>query len=246
MLSGHPYPLTAVTNSTSPNYPFSQLPAPPEGYSWDDISYVVGGYNWKARFLDQDGFIITGGDTVTATQYNLENDPLNLGDEWVASHPSEEVPYDCGHCHTTGYSPVGNQDGRAGIVGTWAFSGVQCEACHGPGSLHANDPVIFNMEIDRDAEACDTCHVPGDTAAVIGENGFIPHHDTYADFFQGKHAVIDASFAMIPILAWNSCARSTNGQWKGYVAVATWILPAIGIKRFTAPLPTVWTATCRA
>ena len=85
MDSGHPYKLTKVENGQPPEYPFTELPGPPDGYTWDDISYVIGGYNWKARFIDQDGFIITGDENAT-TQYNFWNEDLEMGDEWVAYH----------------------------------------------------------------------------------------------------------------------------------------------------------------
>ena len=34
-----------------PDYPFTEIPSPPEGYTWDDIAYAIGGYNWKAHFI---------------------------------------------------------------------------------------------------------------------------------------------------------------------------------------------------
>ena len=111
--SGHPYKLTKVVDGQAPQYPFTEIPNPPEGYTWDDISYVIGGYNWKARFIDQNGYIITG-DADATTQYNFYNEELDMGDDWVAYHAGEEnLPYDCGACHTTGYSPIGHQDDLA-------------------------------------------------------------------------------------------------------------------------------------
>ena len=64
--SGHPYIFMEGQNAKHRPIPL------PEGHTWDDISYVIGGYNWKARFIDQDGFIITG-DEDAATQYNFFN-----------------------------------------------------------------------------------------------------------------------------------------------------------------------------
>ncbi|MCZ7666208.1 MAG: hypothetical protein M5U34_02680 [Chloroflexi bacterium] len=87
--SGHAFPLTPVVDGQPPEYPFSEVEALPDGYAWDDIAYVVGGYNWKARFVGHDGFIITG-EAEATTQYNLENENLELGDEWVAYHAGEE------------------------------------------------------------------------------------------------------------------------------------------------------------
>jgi hypothetical protein len=189
--SGHAFKLNEVVDGQPPEYPFSTLPGPPEGYTWEDISYVIGGYNWKARFLDQDGYIITGDENAT-TQYNLENDELELGDEWVAYHAGEEnVPYDCGTCHTTGYTTVGHQDDRPGIIGTFSESGIQCEECHGAGSLHVNNPVTVDMRVDRDSGACSDCHARGGSEEFDISDGFISHHEQYQDFFQGKHAAID-------------------------------------------------------
>jgi Collagen triple helix repeat (20 copies)/Cytochrome c554 and c-prime len=187
MGSGHPHILNGVVNGEAPEYPFTKVPDPPDGYTWDDISYVVGGYNWKALFVDQDGFVVTG----DAAQYNLPNDDLDIGDDWIAYHPGEEQPYDCGACHTTGYSVEGNQDGMTGMVGTFAAESVQCEACHGPGSLHVNNPYSFKPLINRDSEACSACHVRGGVEGVSTADGFIQHHDQYEDLFPSKHAVLD-------------------------------------------------------
>ncbi len=60
ILSGHPYKLNKVVDGQPPEYPYSEVLEVPTGYTWDDISYVIGGYNWKARFIDQEGYIITG------------------------------------------------------------------------------------------------------------------------------------------------------------------------------------------
>lgn len=185
--SGHAWQLTPVVDGEAPDFPFSEVSDPPEGLTWDDISYVVGGFQHKARFLDQDGFLVTG----PAAQYNLENELLDLGDEWVAYHEGEELPYDCGACHTTGFSAQGTQAGFPGIVGSFAFPGVQCEACHGPGSLHVNNPQAFQPAVDRDAAACLDCHVMGTADELDVADGFIQHHDQYGDLFPGKHAILD-------------------------------------------------------
>ena len=62
--------------------------------SYADVSYVIGGYGWKARWIDADGFIVTG----TAVQYNLE-------DGSMAGYHNDEANkvYNCGNCHTTGW-----------------------------------------------------------------------------------------------------------------------------------------------
>ena len=59
MKTGHPYKLNKVENGERPDYPFSKVSDPPEGYTWDDILYVIGGYGWKARFIDKEGYIVS-------------------------------------------------------------------------------------------------------------------------------------------------------------------------------------------
>ncbi|MBE2220624.1 MAG: hypothetical protein IAF02_03740 [Anaerolineae bacterium] len=188
MNSAHPYLLTEVVDGQAPEFPFSEVSDPPEGYTWDDIAYVIGGYHWKARFIDQDGFVITG----DAAQYNLANDDLEVGDAWVAYQSGEEeFPFTEGSFHTTAYSLSGNQNDLPGLMGTWAEDGVQCEECHGPGSQHVNHPMSFDMKIDRDAKACADCHSNGTVGVVEASNGFIENHQQYDELFQSKHAVLD-------------------------------------------------------
>lgn len=195
--SGHAWKLNPVVDGQPPDYPFSSVPNPPEGYTWDDISYVIGGYNWKARFINKEGYIITdapgsSGNANYLNQYNLANQLLGKNAGWVTYNSgAENLPYDCGACHTTGYSPSGNQDGLPGLVGTWAEPGVKCEECHGPGSLHVSNPQGYNMQIDRDAEACGDCHIRGEIEAVDAKDGFIQHHEQYEELFQSKHITLD-------------------------------------------------------
>ena len=190
--SGHHWKLTKVVDGQPPDFPFTEVPEPPEGYTWDDILYVIGGYNWKARFVDQEGYIITGADENATTQYNFANPVVGNEAGWVGYHAGEEnLPYDCGSCHTTGYQPEGNQDGLPGLVGTWAEEGIGCEECHGPGSLHADNPYGVALQVDRHPAQCGECHRRGSIEEVNASGGFIQHHEQYEELFQSKHAVID-------------------------------------------------------
>jgi len=196
--SGHAWKLNPVVNGQPPNYPFTKIDQLPEGYNWNDISYVIGGYNWKARFIDQNGYIITDrpgaviSDTTYLNQYNFANPIVGKGAGWVKYNSGKkELSYTCGACHTTGYNLQGNQDGKPGLVGTWAEPGIQCEACHGPGSLHASNPRGFGLKIDRDAELCGECHIRNAIETVDAKDGFIEHHEQYEELFQSKHVTID-------------------------------------------------------
>ncbi len=200
MKSGHPWKLNKVVDGQPPDYPFTELSELPEGYTWDDISYVIGGYNWKARFMDQQGYIITdapgaSGNAEYLNQWNLANPEIDAEAGWVTYHSGEaNLPYDCGACHTTGYSawpPDSHQDDLPGIVGTWAEPGIQCEACHGPGSLHAGNPHGVRMVVDRDSELCGQCHLRGAPEAVNAKGGLIEHHEQYEELFQSKHIALD-------------------------------------------------------
>jgi hypothetical protein len=198
MKSGHAWKLNPVVNGQPPQYPFTKLNQLPEGYTWNDISYVIGGYNWKARFLDQQGYIITDkpgaviSDTAYLNQWNFANPLIGKQAGWVTyKSGTPQLKYDCGPCHTTGYNRQGSQDDKPGIVGTWAEPGIKCEACHGPGSLHASNPRGFAMQVDRDAELCGKCHVRGTSESVDAKDGFIDHHEQYEELFQSKHVTID-------------------------------------------------------
>ena len=43
METGHPMIMSKVVDGKAPSFPNSKVPKPPEGYSWEDISYVIGG-----------------------------------------------------------------------------------------------------------------------------------------------------------------------------------------------------------
>lgn len=183
--SGHFHALTSIVDGQEPDLPSAARQTPPEGLAWSDISYVVGGFNWKALFVKNDGNLVTG----EAAQFNLHNNQLEAGDEYVAYHAGEEKPFDCGSCHTTGYNGRESQADTPGMVGTFNQPGVQCEACHGPGSQHVNAPYSVALKVSRDAQECRDCHMSGD---IVIADGFIQHaDDNYGDLFPGKHALID-------------------------------------------------------
>jgi predicted CXXCH cytochrome family protein len=194
--SGHPYSLTAVIGK-APSFPFSNISSLPHGYTLQDISYIIGGYFWKAIFINSQGYIITdtpsaSGVTNYMNQFDLGNVALGLTTGWSSYHSGEsDLAFTCAACHTTGYSKGGNQDDLPGIVGTWNEPGVRCEACHGPGSLHASNPQGVRMLVETGSELCRQCHEYVPTAQLDVSNGFIQHSDEYGDLSQSKHQVLD-------------------------------------------------------
>ena len=178
-VSGHPFKLRKAAVA-------KLWPTPlPKGFTWDEISYVIGGYDWKMRFIDKEGYIITDEKNGTGkTQYNMATN------EWVDYHPGEKKPYACGPCHMTAYSSEGNQDGLPGMTGTWAFDGIQCEECHGAGSDHVGGPSSSNITIDTSSASCGKCHIRGDANLIPASGGFIKHHEQYNELLQSPHSGI--------------------------------------------------------
>ena len=157
----------------------------PEGYDWNDILYVIGGWGWKSVYLGRDGYIITkkkDGSSLRENQYNWQDG------SWSSYHSGEEKKYDCTKCHNTGSTYDRNHLNMSGIVGDWTFRGVQCEACHGPGSRHIELSGGRGVAIDvnKTVEFCRMCHVTSDDTSVIhAEDGFILPYQQYAELENG-------------------------------------------------------------
>ncbi len=68
-----------------------------------------------------------------------------------------EVDLDCVSCHVTGYDAPGGST----LTHVDPLGGVQCEACHGPGSKHAAEPVDDTTLNEHPSGAqCLNCHRP--------------------------------------------------------------------------------------
>ncbi|WP_433930254.1 multiheme c-type cytochrome [Sorangium cellulosum] len=70
----------------------------------------------------------------------------------------KEFNLDCVSCHVTGYGKPGGST----VTHNAALQNVQCEECHGPGSLHAKDPEKKGLIVlSPPPESCVTqCHHP--------------------------------------------------------------------------------------
>ncbi len=69
----------------------------------------------------------------------------------------KEFNLDCVSCHVTGY----DRPGGSTVTHVDALKDVQCEVCHGPGSLHAKDPAKSKIPIaSPKADSCLACHHP--------------------------------------------------------------------------------------
>jgi len=84
----------------------------------------------------------------SATRHATAYDTLEKG--------ARQFDLDCVACHVTGWRQPGGACNVAAVEGR---KGVQCEACHGPGSLHAADPP-GHIRRDPPEEICRGCHTP--------------------------------------------------------------------------------------
>ena len=67
----------------------------------------------------------------------------------------KEYNLDCVSCHVTGY----DRPGGSTVTHVEGLKDVQCEVCHGPGSLHAAKPEKVKVPVTRPAaDVCLSCH----------------------------------------------------------------------------------------
>lgn len=62
----------------------------------------------------------------------------------------------CVGCHVTGFREPGGSE----VVENEGLTAVQCEVCHGPGSIHADDPTTQNIRLQAPESICAGCHTP--------------------------------------------------------------------------------------
>lgn len=138
----------------------------PRAFTERDLEYVVGiGRDAQAYVTEMDDDVLM----VLPAIWNVRTqswEPYTLAESWPA--PEYEWGPNCAGCHTTG---LVIDDGEY----EWEDDGVQCEACHGPGSEHTdiaddagNNPddeelIEIRASIYRgpDPQVCGRCHSQG-------------------------------------------------------------------------------------
>ena len=188
--TGHNYVHSEVVEGTAPVYPFTIIDYLPPFFQngWDDATYVVGGFAWKYNVTDKDGYLYTGNDA----QYNFADQSA------VPFHESEAPgtkKFDCGKCHTTGWTSVADggspHNELPGMDGDFALAGVQCEACHGMGSVHAGSKDAADIIIAREAADCGVCHNRSEGNSITAADGFILHNAQYDEMSSAGHATLE-------------------------------------------------------
>lgn len=69
---------------------------------------------------------------------------------------NKQFDLSCVGCHVTGF----RQPGGSEVVENQGLQAVQCEQCHGPASLHVEDPSTTNIRLEAPISVCLTCHTP--------------------------------------------------------------------------------------
>lgn len=135
-----------------------------------DVEYVVGGNKWKQRFLVKNP--VTGGLQFLNKQYNM------ISRQWEPYGQANDWDTMCISCHSTGYRLTAYDEKKPAAT-KWAVGelNVGCEACHGPGSLHANSggkTKIWNpAEQPKDVQvrACGACHIRVENEKFLSRQG---------------------------------------------------------------------------
>lgn len=189
--SDHPHAhALKMVEGAAPSFPDlnpdAGVPDPPAGFAWADIAYLIGGNTKGALFVGPDGNLITTGRDGVDSQWNLNRPANGTTAGFVAFNAASPDPlpfaFDRFRKLTTG--PIErsadhqfSQDNRMGIEGTWSEPGIQCEACHGPGSKHIPNPKRRDIFVDpTGAQSCNQCHAAGfdpDATAIAAAEGFI-------------------------------------------------------------------------
>ena len=226
--SGHPYKFTVTPDSIGPVYPSEAINFQSTWlenlgngtHSWGDIAGVIGGYGWKTRFVGTDGIII-GTASSQFDDAGLGHNQINfyggVNHGWVdydKTVENKKYNYACFKCHTTGGTTEGTWLEGVDGLGNFTEGGVGCEACHGPGALHASAPSTSNIDLvyeqvhadntlgglsvkgvvqtpnpnGNDVNfMCGTCHNRSYTDPINSSGGFINHHEQWDEFTATVH-----------------------------------------------------------
>lgn len=148
----------------------------PDQYDW---AYAIGGWYKEERyaFRDEKGNVISG-----EFEYTKPTNHFSLRKDKAGNMERLDWLNACGGCHTTGLDYKARQ---------FSELNIGCEACHGPGALHARNPKGAKVAVDKSAENCGQCHIRGsDTSKTFGYP---------IDYEFNKPETLLAKFTPIPV-----------------------------------------------
>lgn len=179
-------------------------------FTANDIVFAIGSGRYVQRYL-----IAAGDDayTVLPAEWNTVTqawEPFQLAETWP--DPAYDFVSNCAGCHTTGLNAS---------RGRWEDDGVECEACHGPGSTHADLVDDAGSSIDdeelvdirgaiaftSDSQVCGQCHSRGAT----------PEGSPYpTDYLPGQNLLDESVFTLVagddPVHWWVSGHASQSNM----------------------------------
>jgi len=136
----------------------------PRPFTAADVAYAVGGGRYLQRYLVDAG---DGRYDVLPAQWNVAEgvwEPFTPAEDWPA--PEYDWGATCAYCHVTALDTA---------TYAWLEDGVQCEACHGPGSVHVTladaagvrprsgelAAIRSTIVNSPDPQICGQCHAAG-------------------------------------------------------------------------------------
>lgn len=154
-----------------------------------EVAYVLGG-TLRQMYLTVSA---QGVMSVLPVQWNTRDEHWHEAQGPDAPSPGGARDWikDCAPCHVTGFkaNPTANQK-------AWNENGIGCEACHGPGALHANSKTpekpdtIFNPgnyhDESRASMVCGRCHSRGMSPDGVHPSavGYEPGEDLHSRFIE--------------------------------------------------------------
>ena len=81
---------------------------------------------------------------------------IHAGAYETLERANKQYDLTCVGCHVTGFRKPGGSE----VVENAGLVDVQCEQCHGPGSLHIEDPDTTNIRRAVPETVCGECHTP--------------------------------------------------------------------------------------
>lgn len=135
-------------------------------FTKDDVAFVIGAGKYAERYVYRASRTLL---VVLPAEWNIAEkrwQPYKLAETWSVETPEYNFAEKCMGCHVT------DPDVRRARFGD---IGVQCEACHGPGSVHADlagdadkpptaDQLVAlrgAISLSVDSQVCGQCHSQG-------------------------------------------------------------------------------------
>jgi tetratricopeptide (TPR) repeat protein len=143
-----------------------ERPGDPSARGKRELLYYIGqGRRGRTYLFSVDGFVFE-------SPVNWYTDK-HMWDMAPAYGDVREAPMNlpaltsCLDCHVSGFQPPIEGTENRYKMPVFAYSGVTCERCHGPGAAHVNGGAIVNpirLTADRRNAICMQCHLEGNAA----------------------------------------------------------------------------------